>query len=137
MLAAGVVLWAGSAEAPTFLLLRNAQHSSWGLPKGHADAGEDLHTTALREVEEETGYTLAADALRDDFADTHLYQPKPEVWKRVVNFLAAAPVDPATFVRSDEHDDHAWLAIDEAIARCQHDALRRTLRRAASTLAAS
>ena len=134
MLAAGVVLWAGSAAAPTFLLLRNARHGSWGLPKGHADPGEDLLSTALREVEEETGIVLAEAGLRDDFADTHLYQPKPEVWKRVVNFLAAEPVDPQSFVRSDEHDEHAWLHIDDAIARCQHDALRRTLRRAATTL---
>ena len=137
VLAAGVVLWTGSAAAPQFLLLRNARHGSWGLPKGHAEPGEDLRTTAQREVEEETGYTLAADGLRADFADTHLYQPKPEVWKRVVHFLAAAAVDPQGFVRSPEHDDHAWLPLDQALARCEHDALCRTLRRAATRLASA
>ena len=95
---------------------------------------EDLQAAALREVAEETNIALTTDDLREDFADTHLYQPKPETWKRVVNFLAAAPVDPKNFVRSDEHNQHAWLNLEAAIAQCQHDALRRTLRRAAATL---
>lgn len=128
------MLWSGSAADPSFLLLRNARHGSWGLPKGHADPGEDLLTTALREVEEETGIALTAVRLHDHFADTHLYQPKPETWKRTVNFLATEPIDPDSFARSTEHDAHAWLKIDDAIALCQHDALRRTLRRAATTL---
>lgn len=135
VLAAGVVLWAGSPQEPRFLLLRNARHGSWGLPKGHAEPGEELTVTACREVEEETGYQLRAEDLRDDFGDTHLYQPKPGVWKRVIQFLTAAPVDPAAFVRSDEHDQHAWLSPDEAVACVQHDALRRTLRLAAARLA--
>lgn len=134
-MAAGVVLWTGSADAPQFLLLRNAKHGSWGLPKGHAEPGEDLHTTALREVEEETAIALSRDELRDDFGDTSLYQPKPGVWKRVVILLAAQPIDPERFVRSDEHDDHAWLSVDEAVARTEHHALRRTLRLAADRLA--
>ena len=36
-----------------FLLIRRS--GLWDLPKGHQDPGEDLETTALREVEEETG----------------------------------------------------------------------------------
>lgn len=36
-----------------FLLIRRS--GLWDLPKGHQEPGEDLETTALREVEEETG----------------------------------------------------------------------------------
>lgn len=35
------------------LLIR--RNDRWDLPKGHQEAGEDLKTTALREVQEETG----------------------------------------------------------------------------------
>ena len=36
-----------------FLLIN--RNGTWDLPKGHQDPGEDIGTTALREVEEETG----------------------------------------------------------------------------------
>ena len=36
-----------------FLLIR--RNGLWDLPKGHQDPGEDISTTALREVREETG----------------------------------------------------------------------------------
>jgi 8-oxo-dGTP pyrophosphatase MutT (NUDIX family) len=40
--------------APHLLLIRDP-YGKWGLPKGHAENGEALHETALREVAEETG----------------------------------------------------------------------------------
>jgi ADP-ribose pyrophosphatase YjhB (NUDIX family) len=39
---------------PHLLLIRDP-YEKWGLPKGHAENGETLHETALREVAEETG----------------------------------------------------------------------------------
>jgi ADP-ribose pyrophosphatase YjhB (NUDIX family) len=36
-----------------FLMI--SRNGLWDLPKGHQDPGEDIRTTALREVEEETG----------------------------------------------------------------------------------
>lgn len=41
---------------PHVLLIRDP-YEKWGLPKGHAEDGEVLHETALREVREETGLT--------------------------------------------------------------------------------
>lgn len=38
-----------------FLLI--SRNGLWDLPKGHQEAGEDIETTALREVSEETGVT--------------------------------------------------------------------------------
>lgn len=37
-------------------LIHKKERDDWMLPKGHVEEGEDLVTTALREVEEETGY---------------------------------------------------------------------------------
>ncbi len=134
MLAAGVVLWHGNAADPRFLLLQNSLHRTWGLSKGHLDGNENLLAGALRETTEETGYVLAEADLRTDFGDTSIYQPKPGLWKRVVNFLAAVPVDPQSLQTSAEHADARWLPLKDALALVEHDALRRTLHRAAACL---
>lgn len=134
VLAAGVVLWHGSPDDPHFLLLQNARHGTWGLSKGHLKAGEDLLAGAIRETVEETGFQLSAEDVHDDFADTSLYQPKPEVWKRVVNFLAAKPMDSAALNISAEHCDACWVPLAEALRLVQFSALQRTLTRAATRL---
>ncbi|HEY7820808.1 MAG TPA: NUDIX hydrolase [Vicinamibacteria bacterium] len=51
--AGGVVI--RSVEGSRHVLLIKDSYDKWGLPKGHAEAGEALHETALREVSEETG----------------------------------------------------------------------------------
>ena len=135
VLAAGVLLWAGESTEPRFLLLQNARHSSWGFPKGHADAGDaDIYATALREVAEETGYELSRAALHPSYADSHAYQPTGEHWKRVVHFLATEPVDPDALRASDEHADVAWLTVEDALERLAHPELQRALVRADEAL---
>ena len=42
-------------EGGLHVLLIRDPYAKWGLPKGHAEAGEAPHETALREVSEETG----------------------------------------------------------------------------------
>jgi 8-oxo-dGTP pyrophosphatase MutT (NUDIX family) len=136
ILAAGVVLWClNTAQQPEFLLLRNSLHQSWGLAKGHVEANEPIIQAGLREVGEETGYLLTAADLLVDFADTSVYQPKPDLWKRVIYFLATQPVQPDDLMVSNEHDQFAWLPVDLALEKCHHPALKRTLRRASNRLA--
>lgn len=43
---------------PQFLLMQHADR--WDLPKGHAEEGEDILQTALRETEEESGVPASA-----------------------------------------------------------------------------
>ncbi len=136
VLAAGVLVWAGEPGAPRFLLLRNARHGSWGFPKGHLEAGEDLRQGALRELREETAYTLDPGDLDPEWCDTSLYRAGEDgPWKRVLHYLPLAPVDPKACVRSAEHDDHTWAGEEEALRRLAFDDLRRTWIRAAARLA--
>ena len=44
-------------DSARYLFIR--RNGLWDLPKGHQEAGEDIRTTALREVSEETGIPLA------------------------------------------------------------------------------
>lgn len=137
VLAAGVLLWTGTADSPRFLLLQNARHQTWGFAKGHLEAGEDLLEGACREVAEETGIVLPQTEVLAQFADSHLYQVQPRksarralVWKRVVMFLAAHANAEEELILSDEHQNFAWLPVGEAVAKLEHDALRRSVWRA-------
>ena len=69
--AAGVVLAHHCAGEWKFLLLRSAEHGTWGFAKGHADDDEDEITAARREVAEETGITDYR--LVDSFHDSYEY----------------------------------------------------------------
>ena len=135
MLAAGVVLWTGSPLTPRFLLLQNRHHGAWGFAKGHLQAGEDIFRGALREVEEETGLQLQVSDLDPSFADTSIYRPEGKDWKRVIYFLSRTPLVTEDLQLSPEHQDHAWLEEQDAVARLAPSDLRRTLIRAAARLA--
>ena len=40
------------------ILVTNEHRNAWAFPKGHAEAGESIEQTALRETLEETGYQV-------------------------------------------------------------------------------
>jgi 8-oxo-dGTP pyrophosphatase MutT (NUDIX family) len=135
-MAAGVLLWSGSAESPRFLALRNARHGGWGFAKGHLEPGEDLIAGALRECREETGLRLAAADLLPGFADASHYLTPQGRRKRVVMFLAARPCATSAPARSREHDTSEWWTPAEAIERLPFEELRRCVVRATERLRA-
>ncbi len=106
--AAGIVLLTRSR--PVHLLLLKHKNR-WDLPKGHADPGEDLVTTALRETEEETGIAPAAITLDNAFEYRFSYDVEHKkhgrYHKQVIYFLGyvAEPCD----VQLTEHLDYRWL----------------------------
>lgn len=58
-----------------YLLVQEKQpkvYGLWNIPAGHVDEGESLEEAALREVAEETGYTVKLDKkLSVEHSDTH------------------------------------------------------------------
>jgi 8-oxo-dGTP pyrophosphatase MutT (NUDIX family) len=152
ILAAGVVLWRAGVDGPEFLLLKNRRHGTWSFAKGHLETGESLKAGALREVEEETGVALSASDLVEGFADTSIYRPGEApattvhpanneqaeelgAYKRVVYFLATKPIKATAVQLSEEHADSCWLDELAAMARLEHQDLKRTVARAALRLA--
>jgi len=52
---AGCVVYRNDEDRVRFLIISSSTGEHWVLPKGHIDPGETSETTALRELEEETG----------------------------------------------------------------------------------
>ena len=50
----------------------------WDIPKGHGEAGETPHETALRETAEETGLVFQAEELLD--LGRFAYRPSKDLW---------------------------------------------------------
>lgn len=92
-----------------FLLI--SRNGLWDLPKGHQEPGEPIETTALREVQEETGiYDLE---LRDLICVTdHCYR-RDEVWHLKHTYwydmLYTDPTD-LTPQREEDITRAAWVA---------------------------
>lgn len=58
VMAAGAVCWRRRASSYEVLLISRPRQADVSLPKGKAEPGESLPQTAVREVAEETGYTV-------------------------------------------------------------------------------
>ena len=122
----GVVVARGTAEV---LLIQRAQppnQGQWTLPGGGQDLGETVFETAVREVYEETGLTVAprgvvtvVDSIHRDGAG------RVEYHYTLVEVLAAwlhgeaAALDDAAAVR--------WAGWDEALALVEWEETRRVL----------
>ena len=87
-----------------------------GLPlrRGPADAAAPPAParTALREIREETGLSVA---LREGFRHTVEYYPKPGVRKQVVYFLGEAPADAKIVRQEEEISELHWVEWSQAV----------------------
>ncbi|MEU6370536.1 NUDIX hydrolase [Streptomyces sp. NPDC046931] len=112
ILAAGCVLWRRSpvGGALEICLVHRPKYDDWSHPKGKLKRGEDPLAGALREVEEETGYTAVPGA--------HL----PTAWYEVagrpkrVHYWAAEAAE-GSFAPNREVDRILWLSPAGARAR--------------------
>ncbi len=83
----GAVLYRRQRGRITYVLVLGA---GWGFPKGHMEAGETEHETALREIKEETGVDAYFVGSFRGVEEYQLRRP-PYHKKRVTYFLAACP----------------------------------------------
>lgn len=85
----------------------------WDLPKGHRDPGEDDRACALRELEEETGYSAADVEMVPNFSWQISYQVHEKrdgnqlVQKTVTYYLARLLTDKEP--QLTEHPDYRWF----------------------------
>jgi 8-oxo-dGTP pyrophosphatase MutT (NUDIX family) len=94
------------------LLVHRPKYDDWSLPKGKPHGDETDEATALREVEEETGYRVE---LGPELPSTH-YEGH-EGREKVVRYWLMRPLGDSTFQPGDEVDEVRWLPWEEAAAQ--------------------
>lgn len=109
LIEAGGFLLFHQGDYPSFLLMKHADR--WDLPKGHAEAGETILQTSLRETAEETGFEAKSIHVDRDFKFVVEYQvtgaKRGDYRKRVTYFLGYVPQPaPPTLT---EHIGFRWF----------------------------
>lgn len=91
------------------LLIKHRNGGHWSFPKGHVEFGESETETALREIKEETGLDVE---IVDGFRRSVSYNPKPNIEKEVVYFMAKSQTQ-RTNLQREEVSEAVWIGIDK------------------------
>ncbi|MDQ3932142.1 MAG: NUDIX hydrolase [Actinomycetota bacterium] len=108
--AAGGLVVRGGSRGEEVLLIHRPKHDDWSFPKGKVQSGERFEDAALREVEEETGYTceLEYEAGSVTYRDS---DDRP----KLVRYWRMHPVQgEGRFTATPEVDEIRWVLLDEA-----------------------
>lgn len=106
----GVILFRREPEL-SFLLMKHRDR--WDLPKGHVDEGETDLECALREMEEETGFSRKSVQIDDGFRFSEVYYPvyknAPDetIEKTLIVFLGWLETDQPVILT--EHISYEWI----------------------------
>jgi 8-oxo-(d)GTP phosphatase len=107
--AAGAVLWRDAGGNVEVAVVHRQRYDDWSLPKGKLDHGETIPACAVREIEEETGFSCVL--------GRHLEQVSYSVKgvPKTVDYYAAEAVS-GSFAANEEVDELRWLPVTEASA---------------------
>lgn len=124
VLAAGAVLWRDdpSGSGPLIAVVHRPRYDDWSLPKGKVDPGETEPVTAVREVLEETGYSVVLGRRLASIS----YPVDGRIKK--VRYWAVRNCS-GEFTPNSEVDQLEWLPVDKAMKRLQYPHDRKVLRR--------
>lgn len=104
--------WSDARYAIEVLMIQHAP-THWGFPKGHSDAGEDEHTTARREILEETGVEVR---FLPGFRDVSYYDLREDLRREIIFFLAEpSQADPVLHAQEDEVFRVYWQDYRDAL----------------------
>ncbi|PRQ11245.1 NTP pyrophosphohydrolase [Corynebacterium sp. 13CS0277] len=131
--AAGAVLWRFHPDQDAhpgerqFAVIHRPHYDDYSLAKGKVDPGENLPVCAVREIEEETGYTVRLGQLVG-----HVTYPVGSRTKVVYYWLAE--VTGGEFVANKEVDVIEWVDADTAQSMVSYDLDRDVLAKAVKRL---
>ncbi|MES2094282.1 MAG: NUDIX domain-containing protein [Actinomycetota bacterium] len=126
--AAGAVCWRDTPRGIELLVVHRGDRADVSIPKGKVDPGETPPQTAVREVAEETGLTIA---LGSPLGSTEYTMPGGR--EKIVQYWSAevsdAAVAASTFVSNKEVTSVEWLSVKAARAALTYDLDREVLDR--------
>jgi lipoyl(octanoyl) transferase len=115
-------------DGRVLLLKRTAEGGGfWQILTGTGELGENPLQTAAREIHEETGFSPRLDAIRD-LGYRHSFAMSgrvPPLFAEETAFAATVSGEPRL---SDEHDEHRWCTLEEALNLLPYAGLRRAVR---------
>ncbi|MGI8575012.1 MAG: NUDIX hydrolase [Egibacteraceae bacterium] len=116
--AAGAVLWRCGDDGLELAVIHRPKYDDWSLPKGKLDPGETEVEAAVREVQEETGYT---GELGGDLGEvSYVHERRGEARDKRVRYWSMRAGE-GRFVPGDEVDLLEWLAPEDALDKLSYD----------------
>jgi 8-oxo-dGTP pyrophosphatase MutT (NUDIX family) len=97
----------------------------WTFPKGHIEKGEKAEEAALREVQEETGYSCLAVKPFDRVQ--YWFRRNGELTKKTVTWFLMTPVEKTGTHDTDEILRTEWVTFEEAKKRAQYKSDKKLL----------
>lgn len=110
----GAIIFRNSDAGREYLLILNRKNNAkghWGFPKGHTEPGENEYITAAREIYEETGLRVV---FCQDARVVTTYNPRPDIEKDAVYFLATPRNDQRVKLQQEEVAEFRWCSAAEA-----------------------
>lgn len=110
--AAGGIPWRRVADGSLeVVVVHRPRYDDWSFPKGKLDPGESFEQAAVRELAEETGFTvdLGVELPVVTYVDRNGRSKVVRWW--------AMTVLGGDFVANDEVDELVWMPVDAAAAR--------------------
>ena len=129
----GAVVYCQKDTDIKYLLVR--EHGGfWVFPKGHMEAGESEHETALREVKEETGLDVTfVEEFRVKDEHNLAREGRPNTIKQTIYFLAKYE-DQKFVPQESEISEIVLLDFEAAMTTLQFDSFKHILEQAHSFL---
>ena len=113
--AAGGLVVRESAGLVEVAIVHRPRHDDWSLPKGKLEKGEGFEEAALREVEEEIGFTAR---LLEELPSVSYLDRKGRT--KLVRYWLMEPLE-GEFSPHDEVDELRWLTRREAADLLTYD----------------
>ena len=121
--AGGVVTRPSAGDGFEVLVVHRPRYGDWSLPKGKAEAAERDEDTAVREVEEETGYRCA---LGEELATVRYRDRRGR--NKSVRFWHMTVISEQPWVPNAEVDERRWISSAAAATLLSYDDDRRLVR---------
>ena len=109
--AAGCVILAGNKTLTLLRAKGTSQAGKWGLPAGMIDPGESPKQAIIRETEEETGFRLNGDLLKDCGKIVHRFSEDDHVEFWIFGFKVDEAFEPQ--LDAIEHTDYKRSSLEQ------------------------